>query len=98
MGEDLMMDNVGNDLHDAYEKGYGDGFAEGFERGKTMPRTDENGNYLISEKEHDMLYRSMLIAMYLRDLIDMVKEFNGEEAEDYKMAEDYCYCEGEEDG
>ena len=96
MGDDFMMDNVVNDLKNVYNEGYGDGFEDGYARGKSVPRTDENGNYLISEKEHDMLYKAMLIAMYLRDLIDMVKEFNDGETEDFWMAEDYY--EGEEDG
>ena len=75
MGDELMMDNVGNDLKNAYEEGYSYGFAKGFEQGKTIPRSDDNGNILISEKEYDKLSKAVLITLYLRDLIDMVKDF-----------------------
>ena len=72
MDDDLIM---ANEDDTPYDKGYADGFAEGFERGKTMPRSDDSGNILISEEEYDKLSKAALIAIYLRDLIDMVKDF-----------------------
>lgn len=71
-------------LHDRIKEligtnGYGDGYEAGYQKGleecKRIGRLDDEGMLHISEEEYNTMSKAMLIVMYLKDVQNMLGEF-----------------------
>ena len=66
---------VAESYNNGYEDGYAAGYQKGLEECKRIGRLDNEGMLYISEEEYNTMSKAMLIVMYLKDVQNMLGEF-----------------------